>query len=332
MSLVLSPAVEPARFEAIERAAGTVTVINAVDESAALAAMPSATGFFGKLTPALLAAAKRLEWVQTPTVSLEHYMFPELVAHPCVVTNMRGLFSDVIADHVMGFVLTFCRNLHIYVRRQIEHRYEPVGGDDDRAKPTTGPSYVCNFDRTHRHVADQTLGVVGVGEIGTEICRRASAFGMTVLGVDPQPRAIDGIVDVWPIERLDELLAACDFTVVAAPHTPQTEGLFNAARIARMKPNSYLINIGRGAIVKLDALVDALRTQHLAGAALDVFEIEPLPKNHPLWDFDNVLITPHIAAASPRIAERHLATLLENVRRFANREPLINVVDKAAWY
>ncbi len=309
MSLVLSPAVEPARLEAIVRAAGKVDVVNAADAPTALAAMPSTTGFFGKLTPELLAAAKQLEWVQTPTVSLEHYMFPELVAHPCVVTNMRGLFSDVIADHVMGFVLTFCRNLHIYVRRQIEHHYEPVGGDGDRANPTTGPSYVCNFDRRHRHVSDQTLGVVGVGEIGAEICRRAAAFGMTVLGVDPHPRRIEGVVDVWPIKRLDEMLATCDFTVIAAPHTPQTEGLFDVERIAKMKRDSYLINIGRGAIVKLDALVEALRTQHLAGAALDVFEVEPLPKDHPLWDFENVLITPHVAAASPRIAERHLATL-----------------------
>lgn len=332
MTLVLSPAVESVRLDAINRAAGTLTVVNAADASTALAAMPAATGFFGKLTPELLAAAKQLEWVQTPTVSLEHYMFPELIAHPCVVTNMRGLFSDVIADHVMGFVLTFCRNLHIYVRRQIEHRYEPVGGDEDRAKPTTGPSYVCNFDRTHRHVSDQTLGVVGVGEIGAEICRRAGAFGMTVLGVDPKPRTIAGVVDVWPIDRLDEMLQMSDFTVIAAPHTPETAGLFDSERIATMKHDSYLINIGRGAIVKLDALVEALLAQRLAGAALDVFEIEPLPKNHPLWNFENVLITPHVAAASPRIAERHLAALLENVRRFANGEPLQNVVDKAAWY
>src|SRR5690606_7112714 len=122
-----------------------------------------------------------LKWVQTPTVSLEHYLFPELIEHPCVLTNMRGLFSDVIADHVIGYVLCFCRNLHLYVRRQMEQRWEPVGGEADRHPPTVGPSYVCSFDKTHRHVADQTLGVVGVGEIGAEICRRAAAFGMRIL-------------------------------------------------------------------------------------------------------------------------------------------------------
>lgn len=332
MTLVLFPALDAARLDAIKRIAGTLRVVNAAPTKEALAAMPEARAFYGKITPELLAAARRLEWVQTPTASLEHYLFPELVAHPCVLTNMRGLFSDVIADHVMGYVLCFCRNLHLYVRHQIERRWEPVGGETDRHPAVLGPSYVAGFDRAHRHVADQTLGVVGVGAIGAEICRRAAAFGMDVLGVDPHPRLIEGLLDVWPMDRLDDLLAACDFTVIAAPHTPETARLFDAGRIRKMKPASYLINIGRGVIVDLAALTDALRSGHLAGAALDVFETEPLPPDHPLWVTDNVILTPHIAAASPRIAERHLATLVENVRRFAAGEPLLNVVDKRKWY
>ena len=330
--LLIHPAVEDGRFRAIHSAAGTLDVVNAQTRDDALAAMPHATAFFGKLTPEFLAAARDLKWVQSPTASLEHFLFPELVEHPCTLTNMRGLFSDVIADHVMGYVLCFCRNLHLYVRKQIAHRWEPVGGEGDRHPAVKGPSYVAAFDRTHRHVADQTLGVVGVGAIGAEICRRAAAFGMRVLGVDTHPRTIEGIVNVSPIERLDDLLAESDFTVIAAPHTPQTARLFNAERIARMKRGSYLINIGRGVIVELDALVNALRSGHLAGAALDVFETEPLPPDHPLWDFENVILTPHIAAASPHIAQRHLATLLENIRRFASGEPLLNVVDKRTWY
>lgn len=332
MTLVLHPAVDAARLEAIRRVAGSLRLVNAGPAAEALAAMPEARGFYGKITPELLAAAGRLEWVQTPTASLEHYLFPELVRHPCVLTNMRGLFSDVIADHVMGYVLCFCRNLHLYVRRQIGRRWEPVGGEADRHPAVVGPSYVAGFDRTHRHVADQALGVVGVGAIGAEVCRRAAAFGMRVLGVDPHPRTIEGVVDVWPMGRLDELLGACDFTVIAAPHTPETLRLFDAGRIGRMKPGSYLINIGRGVIVDLAALTEALGSGHLAGAALDVFETEPLPADHPLWGMENAILTPHVAAASPRIAERHLATLVENVRRFAAREELLNVVDKGQWY
>ncbi len=332
MTLVLSPAVDQQRLEAILAVAGSMPVVNAATENEALAAMPSASAFYGKLTPQLLAAAPGLRWVQSPTAGLEHFLFPELVAHPCTLTNMRGLFSDVIADHVLGCVLAFCRNVPQYIRRQIDRHWEPVGGNDDRHTAITGPSYVCGFDRAHRHVADQTLGVVGVGGIGAEVCRRAAAFGMRVLGVDPQPRSIDGIVDAWPTERLDEMLAECDFTVIAAPQTPQTDRLFDARRFAQMKRDSFLINVGRATIVDQEALIAALRSGHLGGAALDVVEPEPLPADHPLWAFENVIITPHIAAASPRISERHLATLVENVRRFTAGEPLLNVVDKQAWF
>ncbi|MGC1273177.1 MAG: D-2-hydroxyacid dehydrogenase [Planctomycetaceae bacterium] len=332
MAIILFPAVEQNRYESICRVASDLTVVNANSADAALAAMPDATAFFGRITPELLSVARDLRWVQSPTAGLEHSLFPELVEHPCVLTNMRGLFSDVIADHVMGCVLAFCRNLHRYVRRQIERRWEPIGGNADRHSALTGPSYVCGFDRAHRHVSDQTLGVIGVGAIGAEVCRRAAAFGATVLGVDPQPRSIDGIVAVWPTDRLDELLSASDFAVIAAPLTPETARLFDAARFAKMKRGSFLINVGRAAIVDQDALVESLRTGHLGGAALDVVEPEPLPADHPLWTFENVILTPHVAAASPRIAERHLAALVENVRRFVNDEPLLNVVDKRAWF
>jgi phosphoglycerate dehydrogenase-like enzyme len=196
-----------------------------------------------------------------------------------------------------------------------------------------GPSEVSEIDRRHLHLADCSLGVVGVGSIGAEICRRARAFGMTVAGVDPVCRSVPGAVDaVWPVDRLKELLAASDFVVIAAPHTPETYKLFRAAQFAQMKPTAYLMNIGRGAIVDLADLVDALQQATIAGAALDVFETEPLPADHPLWKMENVIITPHIAAASPRIAERHLQTLLENIRLFAAGRPPATLVDKRRWF
>ena len=133
-------------------------------------------------------------------------------------------------------------------------------------------------------------------------------------------------------DKLPELLAWSDFAVIAAPQTPETTGWFHAGTIAHLRPSSYLINIGRGAIVILDDLVAALRAGRLAGAALDVYEVEPLPADHPLWDFPNVILTPHTAGYSPVIADRHLATLVENVGRFARGEPLLNVVDKSLWF
>jgi phosphoglycerate dehydrogenase-like enzyme len=246
---------------------------------------------------------------------------------------MRGLFSDVIADHVMGFVICLARNLHTYVRQQLQGKWEPVGGEAERSNFVSGPGVVSAIDRSHLHLADCTLGVVGVGHIGAEICRRAQAFGMALLGVDPLTRTVPGVLnDVWPPDRLPELLEHSDFVVIAAPHTPETYKLFRTEQFRQMKRSAYLINIGRGVIVDLADLTAALQEGEIAGAALDVFEIEPLPADHPLWTMENVIITPHVAAATTHIAERHLATLLENIRRFVAGEEPLTLVDKRKWY
>jgi phosphoglycerate dehydrogenase-like enzyme len=335
MKLVIYPGVEPERLEALKRAAPELEFVNAATGAEAEAAIPGADALLGKMTPAMLARADRLRWVHTFTASLEHYIFPELVKHPCVLTNARGLFGDVIADQVMGYVLCFARNLHTYVRRQLEHRYEPVGGEAARVNNITGPGTVNSMDRATIYLPRATMGIIGMGAIGCEIARRALSFGMKVRGVDRFPdrvRAPEGVQSVNGIDRLAGLLSFSDFAVIAAPHTPETAGLFHAATLAHLRPSSYLINIGRGVIVVLDDLVAALKAGKIAGAALDVFEIEPLPADHPLWDFPNVILTPHTAGYSPVIAERHLQVLIENVGRFARGEPLINVVDKALWF
>jgi phosphoglycerate dehydrogenase-like enzyme len=334
MKLLCYPAIEPARLDRIISAATPMRVANTAEEAQALVEIVDADAFFGKLTPPLLAAARQLRWVQTPTASLEHYMFPELVEHPCTLTNMRGLFSDNIADQVMGYVLCFARNLHRYVLQQARGVWAPVGGEVERVDFRMGPAFVTAIDRAHRHLPDCTLGIVGLGQIGAEVAKRALAFGMRVLAVDPvRTDAPPGVHALWSTDRLPELLAASDFVVIAAPHTPATAKLFRRAQFQQMKRDGVLINIGRGAIVDLADLVAALDAGELAGAALDVFEIEPLPPEHPLWSMgDRVILTPHVAGYSPRIAERHLGVLLDNVRRFARGEPLLNVVNKAAWF
>lgn len=335
MKLVIHPAVEPERLTALRSAAPGADWVNAVDAAEAESAIIGADGFLGKISPTMLARADRLRWVQTFTASLEHYMFPELVAHPCELTNTRGLFGDVIADQVMGYVLCFARNLHAYIRRQRERSYEPEGGETARVSFAAGPGVVNDMDRATIYLPRATMGIVGVGGIGREVARRARAFGMTVRGVDRFPDRVghpEGFERVEGVNQLGDLLVWSDFVVIAAPHTPETAGLFNAETLSAMRPNSYLINIGRGAIVVLDDLVAALRSKQIAGAALDVYEVEPLPPEHPLWDFNNVILTPHTAGYSPIIAERHLALLVENVRRFVAGEPLLNVVDKRLWF
>lgn len=331
--LVLFPQVDPEREAAIRAAAGPMTVVNCADELAACEAIRDADAFFGKLTPDMLRQTTRLKWVQSPTASLEHYVFPELIDHECLLTNMRGLFSDVIADHVLGYVLCFARNLHRYLRQQQTRTWAPVGGETSRSTFTGGPHAVSGMDRAHLHLSDCTLGVVGLGHIGGEVARRAAAFGMRVVAVDRRTAEPPEVVE-WlkGPEHLPELLATSDFVVICAPHTPETQGLFRRDVLRMMKRTAYLINIGRGAIVVLDDLVAALEAGELAGAALDVFEVEPLPPEHRLWDFDNVILTPHVAACSVRIAERHRATLLDNIRRYVAGQPLNNLVDKRLWF
>src|SRR5439155_9925223 len=157
------PPVEPARLAKIMAAAGDLRVVNAADDVQALAEVKDADAFFGKLTPPLLAAATQLGWVQAPTVSLEHYLFPALVEHPCVLTNMRGLFSDVIADQVLGYIVCFARNLHRYVLQQAKGLWSPIGGEDERVSLTVGPGATNAIDRAHMHLGDAVVGVVGLG-------------------------------------------------------------------------------------------------------------------------------------------------------------------------
>ncbi len=333
MKLLIHPAVDQARLDRIGQLSPDLVVANVNDPAGALREVVDADAFFGKLTPALLSHAKQLRWVQSPTASLEHYLFPELVEHPCQLSNMRGLFSDVIADHVMGMVLCFARNLHIYIRQQQEGLWSPVGDSSYVTNFVNAPGTVTPIDRAHQHLSDLTLGVVGVGAIGAEILRRAAAFGMNLRGVDPVHRSVPGTLDdVWPVSRLHELLAESDYVVIAAPHTPETEKLFRRSVIQQMKRTGILINIGRGAIVDLADLVLSLQEKEIAGAALDVCEVEPLPSDHPLWRMPNVIITPHVAAASTRVPERHLETLLENIRLFIRGLPPATLVDKRKWY
>lgn len=333
MKLLIHPPVDAVRLEKIVAAAAPMQVVNAEDEQAALGEIRAADAFFGKLTPPLLAAAEKLRWVQSPTASLEHYVFPELIEHPLVLTNMRGLFSDIIADQVLGYVICFARNLHTYIRNQLEAKWAPVGGEQARVGFTTGPGTAGAIDFAHPHLADLTLGVVGLGAIGSEIARRARAFGMRIIAVDAlRTQAPPEVDQLWPADRLPDLLQASDFVVIAAPHTPQTEKMFRRAQFQAMRQSAFLINIGRGAIVDLADLTAALEAGEIAGAGLDVFETEPLPADHPLWRMPNVIITPHVAGYSPRIAERHLAVLLDNIGRFVRGEPLTNVVNKAAWF
>lgn len=331
MKLVISPLVSDERLAKIVDAAQPMQVVNALTDDIAEAEIADADALFGYLTPRLLKAAKRLRWVQSPTASMEKYLYPDLVASPVIVTNMRGIFSDVIADHVFGYIICFAKNFHIYLRQQLRGEWRMLGRDAGELPGYGGPGEVHPSDCAAITLGDCTLGIVGLGGIGIAVAERGIAFGMRVLSVDP--RAEDAPVGcaIYRPSHLAEMLGQCDFVVIAAPHTPETFKLFNRERIRKMKKSAYLINVGRGVIVDLADLTAALQAGEIAGAGLDVLETEPLPAGHPMWNMENVILTPHCAAASPRVPERHLETLLANLRGFVKGERLLNVVDKRMW-
>jgi len=331
--LVIYPGLADERLDQVRAAAPDVEIVDAPDEATAIASIGEADAFFGKMTPAILANATRLRWIQSPTASLEHYLFPALDAHPATLTNMRGIHSKPIAEQVMGYILSFARNLHDYVRLQERATWAPLGGEKERSSYITGPGTVTAIDRATRDVAGSSMGIIGLGEIGREVAHRAAAFEMTLRAVDARPDlVVPGVDEIVPPDRLDSVLERSDFIVVTLPHTPETVGLFDRERLGHMRPGSYFINVGRGAVVLLDDLVAALRAGTIAGAALDVFEIEPLPGDHPLWAMENVIITPHVAGYAPSVAGRYLGLFIENLTRFREGRPLLNQVDKSRWY
>lgn len=329
MRLVVFPAVEAKRRAAIGRAfAGEV--VNARSLAQAREAMATADAFYGALTPDLLAAARQLRWVQAPTGGLEHYLFPALVQHPCTLTNMRGVYEDPVADQVMAYVLAFSRNLHHYVRTAEQHRWAPLGGEASRPAPGEGPARTTAMDRAALHLRQVHLLIVGFGRIGQAVASRARAFGCQVQAIDPR-RPPDG-TPTRPPEQLRSALSWADMVVLCAPLTRRTRRLIGARELRAMRRSAYLINVARGDLIDVDALVAAIQEKRIAGAALDVFPVEPLPADHPLWTFSNVILTPHTAGYGPGVAERHLAVLVENARRFSRGKPLLNVVDKVAGF
>jgi phosphoglycerate dehydrogenase-like enzyme len=302
--------------DAVSRAAPGLQVQVAPDRAAALRMLPQADAAFGTLDAQLLAHAPKLAWLQAPQAAPPAgYFFPELAAHPVQVTNFRGIYNDHVAIHAVAMLLALARGLPTYIRQQGRAEWTRHLADEDVL-----------------HLPESSVLVVGVGGIGAEIARMVRALGATVIGVDARrTEPVDGTVIFAPAE-LDRLLPFADAVILTLPHTPESEGLFDERRLALMRPRSLLVNVGRGATVRLAALTQALKQGRLGGAALDVFEQEPLPPDHPLWREPRALLTPHVAVVGPYILERRLGVLCDNAQRFETGLPLRNVVDKALWY
>jgi len=250
----------------------------------------------------------RLRWIQSSAAGLDHCLTPEVIDSPIVVTSASGVFADPVAEQTLALLLGLIRRLPTFFHAQQRREF---------IRRPTGDLH------------DKTIGIVGMGGNGRRLAEVLAVFRPRLIATDVFPVNKPPYVEsLWPADRLDDLLAECDIVILALPLTRTTRGLFDAARFARMRPGSLLINVARGPIVVEQALVAALQSGHLAGAGLDVTEVEPLPVESLLWDMPNVLITPHVGAQSERRADVTTDFVAENLRRYFAGEPLRNVVDK----
>jgi len=292
-------------------------VVGSTVEEFASAPTPDALlvcGSFRELLQTLLPGLPALRWVHLRSAGIEGLACPELIRPGLVVTNGRGVFSPALAEFAIGSLLYFAKDFRRLVRQQQEGRWE-----------TYEPHMLSG----------RSLGIVGFGDIGRQVALRGKALGMRILALRRRTNLSvdDPLVDeMFSVEKLKELLSAADDVVVAAPLTEATRGLIGPGELAVLKPGSVLVNVGRGPVVQEEALVESLRARRIRGAALDVFENEPLPPGHPFFDLDNVLLSPHCADHVPGWLDRAMNTFWENLARFRSGEEFESTVEISRGY
>ncbi|MHB1314203.1 MAG: D-2-hydroxyacid dehydrogenase [Christensenellales bacterium] len=269
---------------------------------------------FGWPRRKFLCEAKKLRWLHLASAGAETYADRSLFAHQdVIVTNSSGVFGKPIAEHVIAMILAFNKNLYHHFKNRDTKTWDRV--------------------MNRRDFFNSTVGVLGLGDLGAEVAIRAKALGARVLAVKRTPSVMPAYVDaLYGGDGIDEVLALSDYVVIALPNTPKTKGLIGAEKLKKMKPDSFLVNVARGDIVDQEALVTALNEHWIAGTGLDVTTPEPLPPESPLWDMDNVIITPHSSGFSPTNIDRRMDMFLDNLKRYLAGEPLTNLVDMEEGY
>lgn len=310
----------PAMADAIRRRWPEMRVLHLTDYEALPPELPDTDIFVGySLRPHQLVEAKKLKWIHSTAAGVAQLMYPELRDSAIVVTNPSGIFSVPMAEHTMGMLLALARNFPDSVRNQDKRQW--------------GQQVLWEMPQRLTELNGQLLLIVGFGSIGRELARRARAFGMQVWGVTHSGKGDATLAEkILSASQLDEALPEADYVVVAAPETPETRHLIGEAQIARMKTSARLINVARGSLVDEAALVRALESGRIAGAALDVASQEPLPPESPLWKAPNLFLTPHTSAVSDRLWERETALLLDLLERWFDGRKLSNRVNLARGY
>jgi phosphoglycerate dehydrogenase-like enzyme len=272
------------------------------------------------IRPEQFNAAKNLRWIHSPAAAVHQLMFPELINSDVILTNAREVHGPVVAEHVIALIFALAKKIPEAVRLQEQRVW--------------GQETIWRSHPRPREIAGATLGLVGLGSIGREVAKRAAALGMRVIAVreNPTKEVPEGVKQVYASAHLQMVLEQSDYVVLAVPITASTQKLMNAERLSQMKPGACLINVGRGPLIDEAALAAALRNHQIGGAALDVFEQEPLPADSPLWDLENLLITPHTAGLTEKLWDRHYQLFTENLRRYLAGRPLLAVVEKHRGY
>jgi phosphoglycerate dehydrogenase-like enzyme len=275
--------------------------------------------FTFQVRPEQIRAAPKLKWIHTGMAGLTWILIPEVVNSDIVVSNSKGVHAIPMAEHTLALMLQFSRRLvqcldhqrqGIWRRRQILESGTPFN-----------------------ELYGKTICILGIGTIGSEVAKRARAFGMHVVGIRKNPDIpVDCVDELYPPGKLDEILPTLDYLVLAAPATPETTGMIGREQLNRMKQSAFLVNIARGDIVDQNALIEALEHDRLAGAAIDVFIPDPIPDGHTLHSVKNLIITPHVSGNSPMLWRRVMDIWIENIHRFLEGKTLINQVDKKKGY
>ena len=276
--------------------------------------------FTFSLSPEQLGIARNLRWIHSPAAAVHQFLFSEFVNSDVILTNAREVHGAVVAEQVIAMIFAMAKRIPQATRFQQQRIW--------------GQENIWELDGGPREIAGATLGLVGLGSIGRNIARHASGLGMRVIAVrqhvdGPKPESVH---EVLPTSRINEMLSAADYIVLAAPVTPATQHMIGREQLAKMKSDAFLINVGRGSLIDEPALIETLRKRKIGGAALDVFDQEPLPAESPFWDLDNLLIMPHTAGMTAKLWERHYTLFSENLRRYLSGQPLLGLVDKKAGY
>lgn len=301
-------------LNALKLVAPNMEIINAKSNAEIMEHIGKADGMMGPVNKEQLEAAENLRWAHSRTAGISYYLFPEFVESDVVLTNGQAVSGEAIADHVMGMLLMFTKDLAAQYEQQQHREWEWV-----RRKAMV--------------LKDKTMLVLGFGGIGQKVAKRASGFEMRILAIDPVPKAKPRYVEaILPPDRMNEVLPEADVVVCCVPLTRHTHRYFGKEQFDLMKESAYFVNIARGQVVNQEDMIEALESGSIAGAGLDVTDPEPLPPDHPLWKAPNVIITPHMSGKTEASGNYAWWLLRENVRRFAAGEPLLNVVNKEAGY